>query len=210
MSQITSGFRAVLNNPHVYNCWVNLLGAKRAKVDFVENYLKADDGCRVLDVGCGTGSQLEFFSDTVRYTGIDISEEYVEHAKEKYGERGTFFAIDPGDVPEFDGAEFDLAIGAGLLHHLDDEEVIALLKWVYDSLAPGGRFVTSDGVYVDGQSPIARFIISRDRGQNVRALDEYLDLANSVFDDVEYDVRHDRLRLPYTHLLMTCIKKQEA
>jgi hypothetical protein len=51
---------------------------------------------------------------------------------------------------------------------------------------------------------LARFILRRDRGQHVRQRDEYLALAREVFPQLEYEVRHDLMRIPYTHLILRC------
>ncbi len=36
------------------------------------------------------------------------------------------------------------------------------------ALRPGGRLVTADGCYLDGQSRIARLLLKMDRGRHVR------------------------------------------
>ena len=66
--------------------------------------------------------------------------------------------------------------------------------------------ITMDPVLVDGQSPVARFLALRDRGENVRTIDGYLALAATSFETVEPTVRHDMLRVPYSHALLTCTR----
>ena len=78
-----------------------------------------------------------------------------------------------------------------------------LLRLVATALAPAGRFVSIDPVYVPDQHPVARALIRRDRGQNVRGPDGYAALARSVFPDVRGIVRH-RTWVPYTHWMMAC------
>jgi hypothetical protein len=90
------------------------------------------------------------------------------------------------------------------LHHLADDEALALLRLARAALKPGGRFVTFDGCLVDGQSAFARFLLRRDRGRFVRHRDDYLRLASRVFPNVTASVRHDLLRLPYTHIILEC------
>jgi hypothetical protein len=57
-----------------------------------------------------------------------------------------------------------------------------------------------------GQSRAARFLISKDRGQNVRSGEGYRDLALSRFDRVELIRRDDMLNIPYTHAILECTK----
>ena len=89
---------------------------------------------------------------------------------------------------------------------MDDEEAKKCFQISKASLKYGGRLVTIDPVYLNNQSLIARFIISRDRGQNVRTPDQYLKIVKTVFSNIEYQIIHDMLRIPYTHFIMTCYK----
>ena len=59
---------------------------------------------------------------------------------------------------------------------------------------------------MEGQSSWARRFLRMDRGEYVRELDEYLRLARQMFGEVLTEVRHDFLRIPYTHLIMDCQK----
>jgi hypothetical protein len=72
------------------------------------------------------------------------------------------------------------------------------------ALRPHGRLVPFDGCYVPGQSPIARWFLGKDRGRFVRTREEYARLASATFGNVELNLRHDLLRIPYTHLIMRC------
>jgi hypothetical protein len=74
------------------------------------------------------------------------------------------------------------------------------------ALRPGGRMITNDGCYVPGQSQTKRFLLSRDRGRYVRTEDQYLELAREYFDEVKPHIREDVLRIPYTHLILECMR----
>jgi SAM-dependent methyltransferase len=100
---------------------------------------------------------------------------------------------------------FDIVLATGVLHHLDDEEARELFRTAREALRPGGRLVTLDGCYVDGQSRMARYLLSRDRGKFVRAPEAYVRLARSQFEDVQASVRDDLLRIPYTHVALVCV-----
>jgi hypothetical protein len=43
-----------------------------------------------------------------------------------------------------------------------------------------------------------------DRGRYVRTAESYLALAGEFFSSVEYETRHDLLRVPYDHFIMAC------
>lgn len=181
-----------------------LVGAKRARRILVEEYIQLKPHDRVLDIGCGPAELLEFLPSNVEYHGYDLSNEYIAQAKQKYKNRGRFFCADITKLDPLNLEKFDCAIATGLLHHLDDNEVIALLKIVEEILNPGGRLITLDNCYTPNQSKAAKYIISRDRGKNVRTEEGYRSLIEKVFPHIKIDVREDLLRVPYTHIIITC------
>ena len=81
-----------------------------------------------------------------------------------------------------------------------------MLELANKALKKGGRLITFDGCYIEGQSKIAQFIISRDRGQFVRTQDGYVNLASKVFSRIEVGLRDDLLRIPYNHVILECTK----
>ena len=97
-----------------------------------------------------------------------------------------------------------MGIASGLLHHLTNEQAVATLAVASRALRAGGRCVTLDGCFVPGQSRFARWMLHRDRGKFVRDLPRYLALAEAVFPMVIPAIRHDLLRVPYTHLILEC------
>ena len=139
------------------------------------------------------------------YLGLDISAEYIQAAKRKYGAAGRFLCADVSAASIGDEiGQFDMVLATGVLHHLDDDEAARLFKLAREALKPGGRLITYDGCYVPDQSRLARWVLSKDRGQYVRTREEYVRLASIYFANLEYFIRHDLLRIPYTHLIMYC------
>lgn len=206
MSQITTGVRRILSHSGVYDAFQTLVGAAPARRRISSDYFRAHAGMTVVDVGCGTADTLDFLPPGVRYYGFDLAQPYIDTARARFGNRGTFQCADvtllgPDDLPQC-----DLAIAFGVLHHLDDGGARNLLGHLYDRLAPGGRLVTIDPAFQEGQSKLARAIIRRDRGQNVRTADGYLALASLHFSSRAVVVRHDLLRIPYTHAILECTK----
>jgi cyclopropane fatty-acyl-phospholipid synthase-like methyltransferase len=101
---------------------------------------------------------------------------------------------------------FDVVLALGIIHHLDDAEAGQLFQIAYGALKEGGKLVTFDGVYANGQSTAARWLLARDRGEYVRSEREYVAIASQVFSKVRPSVRHDLLRIPYTHLILECVR----
>jgi len=194
--------RAVLGLPVVYRLFKRLAIPDANLRRFLREGVGIREGARVLDIGCGVGDVLDHLP-AVDYHGFDGSEAYIAAARARYGDRAKFTCalVARYSLGELEGT-CDVAMAIGVLHHLDDAGAKALLEVARAALKPGGRLVTIDPCFVDGQNPIARFIVSKDRGEHVRTEEEWLRLARSVLPDVKARVRTDLLRIPYTHIVL--------
>jgi len=207
MAQITHGIRSILSHPEAYNLSQNLLGAGRLRKRLVRDHIRAGSGDQLLDIGCGTAELLPHLPHGVRYVGFDLSQRYIDAARARFGNLGRFECMDIANFQ--DGAiesGADIALAIGILHHLDDAEARALIQTAWNKLKPGGRFITLDGALVPDQSKVARGLILRDRGQNVRSPEEYARLATGIFSTVHATVRNDLLLVPYTHCILECTR----
>ena len=202
--QINSGLRGALSRPWIYDVLQNLLGGTSARTEYARDFIRATRGMRVLDLGCGTAQILSFLPEGVDYWGYDVSADYLKAAVARFGGRGHFRCGIPDEGALGNLAPFDLALATGVLHHLDDESARHLLRVARYALREGGRFVSIDPVFTSGQHPVARLLISNDRGRNVRDADGYLALAREEFGTVEGSLRH-RSWVPYTHWIMECV-----
>lgn len=202
MGQITDGLRAVLSHPVVYTTFQLLMGPRSVRRNFVADFIKPTVGMKMLDIGCGPADILDYLQ-AVQYWGFDISAPYIEHARERFGARGTFECkqLEFEDLASL--PKFDVTLALGLLHHLDDAEALSMMRLARAALKPGGRLITIDPVLEAGQNPIARFLVRRDRGQNVREKRGYEALARQVFQSARVEVRHQTW-IPYTHCMMEC------
>lgn len=198
--------RSILSFPYAFRCYQGLIGAAKARVLYSEQYIKAREHDRILDIGCGTADILDHMPQ-VHYTGFDMNRKYIDYAKKRYGAKGSFFCERvSGETARRERGVFDIVLANGVLHHLDDEEAVRLFEIAMVSLRKGGRLVTIDGCFEDGQSRIARYILEKDRGGYVRTEAGYRGLAASAFSDMSIAIRHDLYRIPYTFIIMTCVK----
>ena len=202
MSQRITGLYRLTQVPAVYAAFQNLLGGPRTRAALIADYLRPAPGMRVLDIGCGSASLLPDLGP-VAYTGIDLNPEHIAAAKARFGTSATFLCGSVAGLGALAQGPFDLVMGIGVLHHLDDPEVDALARDVAARLAPGGRFVTVDPAFTPGQNPVARWLAARDSGQSVRTPEGYAERLRPQFRDVAAAVRHDLLRVPYTHCILT-------
>ena len=103
--------------------------AGKATFDYLSKHMTVS-GKRILEVGCGSGAILKYLHDSgADVKGIDLSKEYLEYGKERYG-------IDLSNTNLFDFAEnreFDLVIYSDVLEHILEprahlEKIKELLK----------------------------------------------------------------------------------
>jgi len=195
--------RAILKHPLIYTTYQKLVGGYKARQLFVEDILEVKAGQKILDIGCGPGDILDFLPE-VDYTGIDIDAQYINKAKEKYGERGEFICTTVEQYQLKSHHSYDLVIAAGVLHHVDDTQAKALLQLAKAAKKPQGRFVSMDGCFIPQQSKISKYLIQKDRGKYVRTSDGYKQLAEPIFDNVKATIEESFFNIPYTLLILDC------
>ena len=114
---------------------------------FTASLLPRQDGARVLDLGCGTGLELEYYfrlAPRALVTGIDLSERMLAALKQKFPVKnlqliqGSYFDLPLGEN------RYDGAVSVESLHHFTKEEKLGLYKKLYAALKDGGCFILTD------------------------------------------------------------------
>lgn len=173
----------------------------------MDNFWKLNGGEKVVDAGCGPGNVLNYLPSDVDYYGFDISEEYVKAAREQFGERGTFMvgtALDFLNNEDTRLNHADLIVCNGVLHHLEDHEVIDLLELSKKIMSPTGRLVCTEPVFLAHQTWLTKWIMSKDRGGNIRTEQEWKELVGKVFDSLSTSILTGLTRIPYVHIIIEC------
>ena len=205
MSQITSGFRSILSKPFFYDLFQFLFGADKWRKNFINKFVDPKSKDRILDIGCGTARILNYMPLSICYYGFDFDHKYINAAKKRFSSRGSFICANVKDAKFNNLKSFDIVIAIGVLHHLNNDEVKSLIKLAHKKLKPGGRLITADPCLIKNQNPIARFLIKKDRGQNVRGYKGYSNLTKNLFYDVKGTLLNQTW-MPYTHWIMVCKK----
>lgn len=205
MAQITNGIRSILSIPFIYSGFQRLMGAQAIWQYLVTDIMQAKAGMTILDIGCGPADLLAYLPGNVNYYGFDISVTYIHTAQKKYGNKGHFVCklLEETDLDNL--PKFDRVVLVGVFHHMDDDQARKVAKLAHIALKEGGKLVSVDPCYTDDQNPIARFLISKDRGQNVRVEAAYKAIVQRTFKFVKANIVH-RAWIPYTHCYMVCTK----
>src|SRR5260370_7166720 len=91
---------------------------------------------RILDVGCGTGANLQMLAEFGVAEGVDVSPEALEFCRARG--LGSLRQGAAESLP-YEDAQFDLVTGLDVVEHLDDD--IAGLSEMRRVLRPDGRAV---------------------------------------------------------------------
>lgn len=173
-------FASWLSRPALYKAWQRPV-AHQKMVPVLALADLADDA-RILDLGCGPGSNAKYFTNQ-RYVGLDLSPEYIRHARSRY--QGTFVAADftAFDLTRLDPPDFVLL--NSVLHHVDDQEVRSLLGRLRAILGPSATVNIVDLV-LPPRRGIARFLTERDRGRFPRPVEEWRRLFTEFFQPIAF------------------------
>lgn len=168
----------VMENPTLYRLWQ--MPFAEAKFRPIIQHNDMTQVQRVLDVGCGPGTNSLFFQDN-DYLGLDINEDYIEQAKARFGD---FFAV--ADVCTYEAEpenRFDFILLNSLLHHIDDEHSDRILEQLSKQLTDEGHIHILD-LRLPSERCIARGLALSDRGDFPRPLDAWEDLFTRHFETV--------------------------
>ena len=114
---------------------------------YTASLLPREAEAALLDLGCGTGLELEAYlacNPDAHVTGIDFSVAMLERLKAKFPDGnlqlicGSYFDV------EFGVERFDAAVSVESLHHFTGERKLALYRKLFRALKPKGYFVLTD------------------------------------------------------------------
>jgi SAM-dependent methyltransferase len=168
-------FDGLLEHPLVYSVW---------QAPFVEQKfapaqrrLESMAIRRVLDVGCGPGTNARRFQHA-EYVGIDINERYLAVGRSKYQGQFIHADLEISDLSSL-GA-FDTIVVNSFLHHLSDTAVHRVQAQVATLLEPQGTVHILELVRPDHLC-LGRAMAKLDRGRYARPAVEWQELFTRHF-----------------------------
>ena len=114
---------------------------------FTADQLPKSSGSFVLDLGCGTGLELDHYFvmvPTAHVTGIDLSSGMLQALSEKYPDKQLDLICASYFEEPFGVDRFDAVLSVESLHHFTKEEKIPLYTKVKRSLKENGYFILTD------------------------------------------------------------------
>lgn len=114
---------------------------------FTAKQLPVLKNCNILDLGCGTGLELEEYYSlcpSAKIIGIDLSQAMLNALDKKFADKdmclvlGSYF-----DVPFGEGL-FDAAVSVESLHHFTKAEKVPLYAKLHKALRKDGYFILTD------------------------------------------------------------------
>lgn len=171
----------VMEYPTAYRLWQSPFA--RAKFAPVLRHNDLAKVRRVLDVGCGPGTNAAYFANT-DYVGLDINESYIRTARRKYGRE--FLTADACTYEAAADERFDFILLNSLLHHIDTPNVERILRQLSGQLADDGHVHVLELVLPEARG-LPRLLAKSDRGDFPRSLDVWRELFAADLDEVVFE-----------------------
>ncbi len=114
---------------------------------YTASLLPSGNDVNVLDLGCGTGLELEYYfalNSVAAVVGIDVSSDMLAALKQKFSDRkiklicGSYFDV------SFEANCFDAAVSVESLHHFTAAQKLRLYEKLNTALTDNGYFVLTD------------------------------------------------------------------
>lgn len=136
----------------------------------IRRELRVGGGLSTLDLGCGPGAFADLFEGD-DYVGADLNARYIEHARRT--RKGQFLHADARHLDVPDG-RFQQVLIFGLLHHLPDGDVRAVLGEASRVLADGGRILVIEDIpAISKLNLVGHLVHHAENGEHIRPPEEY-------------------------------------
>ncbi len=172
---------SVLGHPTAYRIWQSPF--VQAKLDPILRNNDLSQVRRVLDVGCGPGTNAGIFQH-VDYLGLDLNPLYIAQAKKRFGDRFAVADVCTYEAPS--DQKYDFILMNSLLHHIDTEHVHRILEQLKKQLTPDGHIHILDLV-LPATTSVARTLARADRGDFPRPLEQWQEIFTKHFKSVRFE-----------------------
>ena len=172
---------SIMNWPLVYKLWM----APQAERKFapIARHNDLSRVRRVLDVGCGPGTNTHHFS-SAEYLGIDWSQRYIRDARHRHNRQFLVADVSEYFVPP--DQRFDFILLNSLIHHIDAAASRRILSHLNGLLTSDGSIHIVELV-LPKAATLARAMARADRGKFPRGLDGWRKVFTEFFDEAVFE-----------------------
>jgi cyclopropane-fatty-acyl-phospholipid synthase len=125
---------------------LDLDAAQEAKLDLICRKLRLEPGQRLLDIGCGWGSLINFAAERhgVEAVGVTLSQRQADESNRRaaelgIGDRARAEVRDYRDLGPL--GQFDAVASVGMFEHVGARNLGAYFRAAFDALKPGALFL---------------------------------------------------------------------
>lgn len=175
----------IMRQPLIYRLWMAPFAEKKFAPIAARNDMSRVR--RVLDVGCGPGTNAPHFAAS-DYLGIDINPQYIRDAERRYGRIGEKVRFRAEDAATFalpPNERFDFVLVNSFLHHVDEATTRSILSNLRYLLTEDG-FIHIIELVLPEEFSAARMLAKADRGNYPRPLEEWREIFAEYYDGVEF------------------------
>jgi len=171
----------LLAHPRAYLFWQGKFAEQKLLPVYAHNDLTRVR--RVLDVGCGPGTNARHFA-AAGYLGVDVNPAYIRYARRHY--RRDFLTADVCQYTAPPGDRYDFILVNSFLHHVDLAATRRILSHLSTLLTADGHIHIIELVMPE-KSGLARRLARWDRGRYVRPLAEWKGIFTEFFDTAVFE-----------------------
>lgn len=126
---------------------LDCIDSAREFYKYTAECLPIHSGCRIIDLGCGTGLELERYfqlNPSAKVTGIDLASGMLNRLREKFCDKELNLILGSYFDASFGIEQFDGAVSVESLHHFTADEKRPLYEKLRKSLKKNGYFILTD------------------------------------------------------------------
>lgn len=175
----------IMRQPLIYRLWMAPFAEKKFAPIAARNDMQRVR--RVLDVGCGPGTNAPHFAAS-DYLGIDINPQYIHDAESRYGHLGEKLRFQAQDASTFKlppSERFDFVLVNSFLHHVDEATTKSILANLRGLITDDGYIHIIELIQPDEFS-MPRILARADRGNYTRPLETWRMMFDEFYERVEF------------------------
>lgn len=147
---------------------------------------------RILDLGCGTGLELDKIwkkNPYIAVTGVDLCQSMLDQLVKKHSDKQLTVVCQDYFRYDFGSVKWDAVISFQSLHHFLPEQKKDLYQKIQNSLRAGGIFILGDYVACcDEEEELLRGVYLKKRKQSVISKDRFVHFDIPLTLDHELEI----------------------